>query len=199
MRYIEPHAHMVSRVTDETGRASFRVDYPLAYGTVRARLAAELPAFEMRVAPGAVPQRVIFAAQLADCLVAVISQRLRFRADLNIRVPECEILMASHAVKSFIRNRDFFKIASAIETGADHGMWTLQRYRNWLDSRKNWYIPGQTPEATEGEAPAGGTSPAAPGGNGAQPIQEQDSSRPLRHETHDGAQTVPGTQAHPQP
>src|SRR5712672_983190 len=73
------------------------------------------------------------AAQLADCLVAVVSQRLRFRPELNIRVPECEILMATHAVKNFIRNRDFFKIASAIEAGAEHAMWTFQRYRNWLE------------------------------------------------------------------
>src|SRR2546428_12936202 len=36
------------------------------------------------------------SAQLADCLCAVVSQRLRFRADLNIRVPECEILMVTH-------------------------------------------------------------------------------------------------------
>src|SRR6516225_5709375 len=36
------------------------------------------------------------AAQLSDCLLAVISQRLRFKQELNIRVPECEILMASH-------------------------------------------------------------------------------------------------------
>src|SRR5229473_3025192 len=56
------------------------------------------------------------AGQLADCLLAVISQRLRFRPDLNIRVPECEILIASHAVKNFVRTRDFFKIASALET-----------------------------------------------------------------------------------
>src|SRR5262249_22486064 len=75
------------------------------------------------------------AAQLADCLIAVVSQRLRFRSDLNIRVPECEILMANHAVRNFIRNRDFFKIISAIETGAEHGMWSFQRYRSWLDSR----------------------------------------------------------------
>ena len=34
------------------------------------------------------------SAQLADCLVGVISQRLRFRPELNIRVPECEILVA---------------------------------------------------------------------------------------------------------
>ena len=61
-------------------------------------------------------------SQLADCLVAVISQRLRFRQDLNVRLPECEILLPTHAVKSFIRNREFFKIVSAIETGADSGM-----------------------------------------------------------------------------
>jgi twitching motility protein PilT len=82
-------------------------------------------------------------AQLADCLVAVISQRLRFRPDLNIRVPECEILVATHAVKNFIRNREFFKIISAIETGADHGMWGFQRYCKWLETRTNLFVPGQ--------------------------------------------------------
>src|SRR5438874_2423726 len=56
------------------------------------------------------------AAQLADCLVAVISQRLHFRPNLNMRVPECEVLMATNPVKNFIRNRDFFKIASFLET-----------------------------------------------------------------------------------
>src|SRR6266567_2251631 len=91
------------------------------------------------------------ASQIADCLVAVVCQRLRFRPELNIRLPECEILMLSHAVKNFIRNREFFKITSSLETGADHGMWTFQRYRGWLESRKNWFIPGQTPEPPEGE------------------------------------------------
>jgi len=102
------------------------------------------------------------AAQLADCMLAVISQRLRFRPELNIRVPECEILVPTHAVKNFIRNRDFFKISSSLETGAEHGMWTLQRYRAWLDSRKNWYIPGQTPDAAEAEAPEAALRPARP-------------------------------------
>jgi twitching motility protein PilT len=92
------------------------------------------------------------AAQLADCLVAVVAQRLRFRPELNIRVPECEILMASHAVKNFIRNHDFFKIASAVETGAEHGMWSFQRYRAWLDSRTNWNLPDEHPEPPDSEA-----------------------------------------------
>src|SRR6266516_158305 len=98
------------------------------------------------------------SAQLADCLLAVISQRLRFRPDLNLRVPECEILMATHAVKNFIRNRDFFKIASSLETGAEHGMWSFLRYRTWLENRTNWYRPDQTPEPPENE-PA--TTPAS--------------------------------------
>lgn len=91
-------------------------------------------------------------AQLADCLLAVVSQRLHFRPELNIRVPECEILMATHAVKNFIRNRDFFKIISSIETGAEHGMWTFRRYNSWLDNRKQWHIPGEAPEPSEAES-----------------------------------------------
>ena len=107
-------------------------------------------------------------AQLADCLVAVVSQRLRFRDDLNIRVPECEILMATHAVKNFIRTREFFKIMSALETGAEHGMWTFQRYAKWLENRKNFFVPGKSAEPPDSE-PAderpGGDGPAAAGGH----------------------------------
>src|SRR6185437_3205431 len=90
-------------------------------------------------------------AQLADCLIAVLSQRLVFRSELNMRVPECEVLVATHAVKNFIRTREFFKIASALETGADHGMWTFQRYRSWLQNRKKWHAPDQPAEAPGGE------------------------------------------------
>jgi twitching motility protein PilT len=90
-------------------------------------------------------------AQLADCLVAVVSQRLHFREDLNIRVPECEILMATNAVRNFIRTREFFKIISALETGAEHGMWTFQRYAKWLDGRNNFFVPGQNAEPPDSE------------------------------------------------
>jgi twitching motility protein PilT len=87
-------------------------------------------------------------AQLADCLVAVICQRLRFRPDLKIRVPECEILLPSIPVKNHIRNGDFFKIMPAMEMGAEHGMWTYQRYQTWTENKKNWFIPSET-EAAE--------------------------------------------------
>ena len=99
-------------------------------------------------------------AQLADCLVGVVAQRLRFRQDLNIRVPECEILMATHAVKNFIRTREFFKVITAIETGADHGMWTFQRYAKWVETRGNFFVPGQSAEPPDSE-PAESLAPAA--------------------------------------
>jgi twitching motility protein PilT len=88
-------------------------------------------------------------AQLADCLVAAICQRLQYRPDLKIQVPECEVLIPTHAVKNFIRRGEFFKIMSVMETGAEQGMWTYQRYRTWLDSRKDWYLPGQERESAE--------------------------------------------------
>src|SRR6266436_3351822 len=110
-------------------------------------------------------------AQLADCLVAVICQRLRYRPDLKIRVPECEILLPTMAVKNFIRTGEFFKIVSALEMGAEHGMWTFQRYQTWLESKKVWHFPFEDapPDSDPDEAspeipvqpPAGATPKAA--------------------------------------
>lgn len=137
----EPETMRLTLSASETGH--------LVLATVHSSTCAEALQRVVSAFPAEIQSSV--AAQLADCLVAVITQRLRWRPDLNIRVPECEILMASHAVKSFIRNRDFFKIVSSLETGADHGMWTFQRYRAWLENRTNWQIPGATPEPADGD------------------------------------------------
>lgn len=104
-------------------------------------------------------------AQLADCLLAVICQRLRWRPELKIRVPECEILVASMAVKNYIRTGDFFKIISAMEMGAEQGMWTLTRYQNWLAGRKAWHVPGaeEPPDSELDEAPPPPLPPMAAG------------------------------------
>lgn len=88
-------------------------------------------------------------AQLADCLVGVVCQRLRYRPELGIRVPECEILMGSTPVKSLVRQGFFFKLGSAIETGAADGSWSFARYGEWLNRKTDWHLPS-TPE----EAPA---------------------------------------------
>ena len=84
----------------------------------------------------------------------VIAQRLRYRSDLKIPVPECEVLIPTSAVKAHLRAGDLFKIASALEIGADAGIWTFARYQTWLEAKKSWHIPGapEAPEAEVGEA-----------------------------------------------
>jgi twitching motility protein PilT len=106
------------------------------------------------------------AAQLADCLIGVVSQRLLFHPTQNICVPECEVLKSTMPIKNFIRNRDFFKIVNSVETGAEHGMWTFQRYRSWLDKRSGFHLPMRESETddeeTAGPLPAAPRPPVAP-------------------------------------
>jgi twitching motility protein PilT len=78
-------------------------------------------------------------SQLADCLLAVVCQRLIFRPDLNIRVPECEILFANMTVKSILLSGKFFKLNDVLQTGAIDKMWSFQRYKEWLENRTDWY------------------------------------------------------------
>ena len=148
----DPDVLMVGEMRDpETMRLTLSASETghLVLATVHSSTCAEA----MQRVASAFPAEIQSAvcAQLADCLVAVVSQRLRFREDLNIRVPECEILMATHAVKNFIRTREFFKIISALETGAEHGMWTFQRYAKWLEGRSNFFVPGQNAEPPDSE------------------------------------------------
>src|SRR5438552_3879375 len=148
----EPETMRLTLNASETGH--------LVLATVHSSTCAEALQRVVSAFPSEIQSSV--SAQLADSLVAVVSQRLRFRPELNIRVPECEVLMATHAVKNFIRNRDFFKIISALEAGGEHGMWSFQRYRSWLDSRKNWHIPGQTLEPPDSEPLEAPPTPGAP-------------------------------------
>jgi twitching motility protein PilT len=159
----DPDVLMVGEMRDpETMRLTLSASETghLVMATVHSSTCAEALQRVVSAFPAEIQSSV--AAQLADCMLAVVSQRLHFRPEQNIRVPECEILVPTHAVKNFIRNRDFFKITSSLETGAEHGMWTYQRYRAWLDSRKNWYIPGKIPESSESDTAEAGPSLARP-------------------------------------
>lgn len=107
--------------------------------------------------------------QLADCLVGVVAQRLHFNESYMIRVPVCEILVATNPVKNLIRQGQFYKLASALETGYGEGNWTFRRYQQWLDGRTDFYVPSdadsldvvpevrdelaETPSALEDEKP----------------------------------------------
>jgi twitching motility protein PilT len=151
----EPETMRLTLNAAETGH--------LVFATVHSGTCAEALQRVVLAFPSEIQSNI--AAQLADSLVAVVCQRLRFRADLELRLPECEILRSTGPVKTFLRNRDFFKIPQALEIGADHGMWTFERYQSWMAKRKQWHIPNAEDGAPDREEVAGGNDslpPAAP-------------------------------------
>jgi len=159
----DPDVLMVGEMRDpETMRLTLSASETghLVLATVHSSTCAEALQRVVGAFPAEIQNSV--AAQLADCLLAVISQRLHFWPNLNIRVPECEVLTATNPVKHFIRNREFFKIPSFLETGAEHGMWSLHRYRAWLDKRTKWHLPDQDSEALDSEPAELSAAPAMP-------------------------------------
>ncbi len=83
-------------------------------------------------------------AQLADCLVAVVCQRLEFLPDFKLRVPVCEILLPSAAAKGTIRGGQFSQIANVLQTGGEAGMWNMERYLRWVAQKRDWVQPSAT-------------------------------------------------------
>jgi twitching motility protein PilT len=140
-------------------------------------------------------------AQLADCLVAVICQRLRYRADLKIRVPELEILIPTIPVKNYIRNGDFFKIAQIVEVGAEQGMWTWARYQTWMEKKKEWHVPDASEQAESDPTETTGTAPALPPlaspGGAAHPSKASRAPNPGGEGRREGGPTQPAALSNP--
>ncbi len=66
--------------------------------------------------------------QLSVGLVAVVSQLLLVRQDKPGRVAAFEIMVSTPSIKSLIRDNKTFRITSDIQTGAKHGMITMDAY-----------------------------------------------------------------------
>jgi twitching motility protein PilT len=122
-------------------------------------------------------------AQLADSLVGVVCQRLEFLESHQLRVPRCEILLASSGARGSIRSGQFSQIANVIQSGGDDGMWTFDRYQRWMEQQREWTRPpppGSIPDDLStakavlkaSPKPAGRPAPAAaPPPSGSGPIE----------------------------
>lgn len=107
-------------------------------------------------------------AQLADCLVGVVCQRLEFLSSVQFRVPRCEILLASSASRGAIRGGQFSQLPTVIQAGGQDGMWTFDRYDRWMAQKSDWIPPqpaaSQAPRAApERHAPTSKPATTAPG------------------------------------
>jgi twitching motility protein PilT len=83
-------------------------------------------------------------AQLADCLVAVVCQRLVYLPRAKQRVPECSILRGNHAVRNCIRTGQIHRIHSIMETGRSDEMFTVEHYKEWLEEQSSFSKPRES-------------------------------------------------------
>ena len=97
-------------------------------------------------------------AQLADCLVGVVCQRLDYLPEHRLRVPRCEVLWASLAAKATVRSGQMSQIANVIQSGGEEGMWNFDRYQRWMEQKKDWV---RSDSLTAPDVPPPGPAPAA--------------------------------------
>jgi twitching motility protein PilT len=91
-------------------------------------------------------------AQLADCLVGVVCQRLEYLERWQMRVPRCEVLIPNSGARGTIRAGQFGQIANVIQSGGEEGMWTFDRYQRWMEQQREWMRPATPPAvAADGE------------------------------------------------
>ncbi len=101
-------------------------------------------------------------AQLADCFVGAVCQRLAFLPSWQIRIPHCEVLTASSGVKANVRAGQFSQIISSIQTGAEEGMWSFDRYQKWMNQKRDWIMPAQAQPLIEDAPPETHSEPRIP-------------------------------------
>ena len=131
----DPETMRLTLAAAETGHLVLATLHSATCAEALQRIVSAFPA---EIQPGV-------AAQLADCLVGVVAQRLRWIPQRELRAPECEVLVASQNSRAMIRQSQFFKLQSAIETGAADGSWSFARYREWMDRRTDWHVPPAEP------------------------------------------------------
>src|SRR5579862_6352396 len=102
-------------------------------------------------------------AQLADCLVGLSCQRLKYLSAHRLRVPRCELLLPSSGARGTIRSGNFSHLANVLQSGADEGMWSFERYQRWIDQNADWRRPAMAASPLPAEtAPASFVSQGAP-------------------------------------
>jgi twitching motility protein PilT len=129
----EPEVMRLTLNIAETGHLTFATVHSSNAGEAIQRVVSAFPA-EIQSS---------VQAQLADCLTAVICQRLHYWPKWKLRLPELEVLIATPAVRNHVRQGQFFKLQSTLSTGAGEGMWTFDRYRQWMEAQTRWYSPSE--------------------------------------------------------
>ncbi|MGO8673996.1 MAG: type IV pilus twitching motility protein PilT [Capsulimonadaceae bacterium] len=99
--------------------------------------------------------------QLASCLQAIIAQQLLPRVDTDGRVLATEVLLASTAVRTQIRERKMNQLRSTIQMGAREGMHLMDRsildlYQQGIITYDTAIAHASSPDAIQSASSTGG-------------------------------------------
>lgn len=133
----DPEVILVGEMRDlETMRAAITAAETghLVFGTLHTTGAARTVDRIVDAFP--IDQQEQIRTQLAESLVAVISQVLLPRIDRPGRVAAFELMVATPSVKALIRENKTYRIPSELQTGAKYGMFTLDTHLMDLYQRK---------------------------------------------------------------
>ncbi len=89
--------------------------------------------------------------QIASTLSFLVVQKLVLMPRRHYRVPFLSILKGTQSVKSMIRDNRLMQIENAILTGRDEGMFSMDQYRAYVESRHDLVPPASilSPSETE--------------------------------------------------
>jgi twitching motility protein PilT len=93
-------------------------------------------------------------AQLADCLVGVLCQRLDYLEAQQLRLPHCELMLASSAVRGTLRSGQLGQLSNVIQSGGEEGMWSFDRYQRWMSQQKDWVRASVVAQVADDPLPA---------------------------------------------
>ena len=120
----------------------------LVFGTLHTSSAAHTIDRIIDVFPGG--EKDMIRAMLAESLRAVIAQRLLKTPKGDVR-PANEVLICTHAIRNLIREHKIAQIYSAIQTGRQVGMRTMEQHIAELIESGEIAIPEELKEVDEGE------------------------------------------------
>ena len=83
----------------------------------------------------------VVRTQLASTLAVLIVQRLQYLKTIGFRVPVLSILKGIQPVKAVIRDNKVSLIEGIIQTGRGSGMFTMEKYMEYLESRTRFTSP----------------------------------------------------------
>ena len=79
--------------------------------------------------------------QLAGVIKVLVVQKLLYSKKLKFRIPLLSIMIGNASIRSLIRDSKFAQIENTIQTSYNEGMYTMERYSQYLNSRVDFIHP----------------------------------------------------------